>query len=91
MGARVTLKRRWFGVEFVMDRQRQLKSKRANKQRKHVETNPGEYLVFGAGTAAVKKIWTVGKALEGVDGRWFGDGFHIYGDDSKPAAPQDQP
>lgn len=68
-----------------MDRQRQMKRKRVNKQRKHVNDNPGELLVFGNGTAAVKKIWTPGKAPE------TDDGFHVYGDDSKPMSPQEQP
>ncbi|GAG51218.1 unnamed protein product [marine sediment metagenome] len=66
-----------------MDRQRRLKRKRVAKQRKHVENNPGELLVFGATTAAVKKIWM----LKPKDD----SGFYITGDETKPVAPQDQP
>ena len=65
-----------------MNRQRHLTRKRISKQRKHVQDNPGELLVFGQGTAAVKQIWK--PELKGESGFW------ITGDDVKPAAPEDQ-
>ena len=74
-----------------MDRQRRRNRKRTSKQIKHTVAHPGELLVFGTTTAAVKKIWLPdGAPVDPKRKTWVPD-FYITGDDAKPAAPAQQP
>jgi hypothetical protein len=71
-----------------MDRGRQRIRKRKVKQQKHIDEHPGEFLVFGEGTAAVTNVW-LHTLPEGRKSRR--PGFYVTGKDAKPAFPADQP